>query len=118
MSNFSRFEVLPASNRLIKSASRTYRCRATATRRNRPLEHRNLASTRRFLRRPETLIRSAEQFGPNARFGPRGTGHTEEDCTAANGLWIPVVLERMTHVYSDESQQWGGTHMDAEAGEG
>jgi hypothetical protein len=57
-----------------------------------------------------------EQFGPNARFGPQGSIHTEEECTAAHGLWIPVVLEWMTHVYPNESQQWGGMHMDVEAG--
>jgi hypothetical protein len=66
---------------------------------------------------PKTLS-YAEQFGPNARFGPQGTIHTEEDCNAANGLWIPVVLEWMTHVYPNESRQWGGMHMNVEAGEG
>ena len=58
-----------------------------------------------------------EQFGPNARFGPQGSIHTEEACTAAQGLWIPVVLEWMTHVYPNEPQQWGGMHMDVESGE-
>jgi hypothetical protein len=56
----------------------------------------------------------AEQFGPNARFGPQGSIHTEEVCVAAQGLWIPVVLDWMTHVYPDEQQKWGG--MDMEAG--
>jgi hypothetical protein len=59
---------------------------------------------------------AAEQFGPNARFGPQGSIHTEEACNAAQGLWIPVVLEWMTHVYPNEQQQWGGMHMDLEAG--
>jgi hypothetical protein len=58
-----------------------------------------------------------EQYGPHAHFGPQGSIHTEEDCTAAQGLWIPVVLEWMTHVYPNEPQQWGGMHMDVEAGE-
>lgn len=58
----------------------------------------------------------SEQFGPNARFGPQGSIHTEEDCAAAQGLWIPVVLEWMTHVYPNEPQQWRGMHMDVEAG--
>jgi hypothetical protein len=62
---------------------------------------------------PKTLPKS-EQFGPNARFGPQGSIHTEEACTAAQGLWIPVVLEWMTHVYPNEPQEWGG--MDMEAG--
>jgi hypothetical protein len=65
---------------------------------------------------PKTLPKS-EQFGPNAQFGPQGSIHTEEACTAAQGLWIPVVLEWMTHVYPNEPQQWGGMHMDVEAGE-
>jgi len=65
---------------------------------------------------PKTLPKS-EQFGSNARFGPQGSIHTEEECVAAQGLWIPVVLEWMTHVYPNDPQQWGGMHMDVEAGE-
>jgi hypothetical protein len=65
---------------------------------------------------PKTLPKS-EQFGPNAQFGPQGSIRTEEACAAAQGLWIPVVLEWMTHVYPNEPQQWGGMHMDVEAGE-
>jgi len=65
---------------------------------------------------PKTLPKS-EQFGPNARFGPQGSIHTEEECAAAQGLWIPVVLEWMTHVYPNEPQRWGGMHMGVEAGE-
>ena len=65
---------------------------------------------------PKTLPKS-EQFGPNARFGPQGSIHTEEECAAAQGLWIPVVLEWMTHVYPNEQQQWAGMHMEVEAGE-
>jgi hypothetical protein len=64
---------------------------------------------------PRTLP-TALQFGPNARFGPRGSIHTEEECSAAQGLWIPLVLEWMTHVYPNEQQQWGGMDMDMEAG--
>jgi hypothetical protein len=56
----------------------------------------------------------AEQFGPNARFGPQGSIHTEEACSAAQGLWIPLVLDWMTHVYPHDPNQWGG--MDMEAG--
>jgi len=64
---------------------------------------------------PRTLPAS-EQFGPNARFGPQGSIHTEEACKAAQGLWIPVVLNWMTHVYPNEPEKWGGMHMDMEAG--
>ena len=66
---------------------------------------------------PKSFPKS-EQFGPNARFGPQGSIHTVEACAAAQGLWIPVVLEWMTHVYPNEPQQWGGMQMDVEAGEG
>jgi len=64
---------------------------------------------------PKTLPKS-EQFGPNARFGPQGSIHTEEACRAAQGLWIPVVLGWMTHVYPDEQVKWGGMDMAMEAG--
>jgi hypothetical protein len=62
---------------------------------------------------PKTLPPS-EQFGPSARFGTQGSIHTEDACAAAQGLWIPVVFNWMTHVYPNEQQQWGG--MDMEAG--
>ena len=64
---------------------------------------------------PKTLPVS-EQFGPNARFGPQGSIHSEEACSAAQGLWIPVVLNWMTHVYPNEQKKWGGMDMDMEAG--
>jgi hypothetical protein len=64
---------------------------------------------------PKTLP-SAEQFGPNARFGPQGSIHTEETCRAAQGLWIPLVLDWMTHVYPNEQNKWGGMDMHMEAG--
>jgi hypothetical protein len=66
---------------------------------------------------PKTLPQ-AEQFGPNARFGTQGSIHTEEACTAAQGLWIPVVFNWMTHVYPNGPQKWGGMHMEVEAGGG
>jgi hypothetical protein len=58
----------------------------------------------------------SDQFGPNARFGPQGSIHTEDACRAAQGLWIPVVLDWMTHVYPNEQEKWGGMDMDMEAG--
>jgi hypothetical protein len=64
---------------------------------------------------PKTLPVS-DQFGPNARFGPQGSIHTEEACRAAQGLWIPVVLNWMTHVYPNKQQKWGGMDMKTEAG--
>jgi hypothetical protein len=64
---------------------------------------------------PKTLPVS-EQFGPNARFGPQGSIHSEEACRAAQGLWIPLVLNWMTHVYPNEREKWGGMDMGIEAG--
>jgi hypothetical protein len=64
---------------------------------------------------PKNLPMS-EQFGPSARFGPQGSIHTEEACRAAQGLWIPVVLNWMTHVYPNKQQKWGGMDMNTEAG--
>lgn len=63
---------------------------------------------------PKSLPKS-EQFGPNARFGIEGSIHTEEECNAAGGLWIPVALNWMTHVYPSEQQKWGGMDMPMEA---
>jgi hypothetical protein len=63
----------------------------------------------------------AEQLSPNARFGMRGSIHTEEACREAHGLWIPVVFGWMTHVYPNaESPKdvWGGMHMHMDAGAG
>jgi len=65
---------------------------------------------------PRTLPKS-DQFGPNARFGPQGSIHTEEVCRASQGLWIPVVLGWMTHVYPDEPVKWGEMDMAMEAGD-
>lgn len=59
---------------------------------------------------------TGEQFGPSARFGPQGSIHTEEACREAGGLWIPVVLNWMTHAYPRAQEQWGGMHMDVAAG--
>jgi hypothetical protein len=64
---------------------------------------------------PKSLPKS-EQFGASARFGPQGSIHTEEACREAGGLWIPVVLNWMTHVYPNEQEKWGGMQMDVEAG--
>jgi hypothetical protein len=61
-------------------------------------------------------LSAAEQFGPNAQFGPQGSIHTEAACHAAQGLWIPEVLNWMTHVYPDAPEKWGGMDMDMESG--
>ena len=59
-----------------------------------------------------------DQFGPNARFGPQGSIHTEEACHQAHGLWIPVVFGWMTHVYpnaKDPNAIWAGMDMQMDA---
>ena len=66
---------------------------------------------------PRTLPRN-EQFGAGARFGPQGSIHTEDDCRAAHGLWIPVVFGWMTHVYPDDENAWGGMDMQMESNTG
>ena len=63
---------------------------------------------------PKALPKS-EQFGPNAGFGPQGGIHTEEACRAAQGLWIPVVLNWMTHIYPNEQTKWGGLDVEMAA---
>jgi hypothetical protein len=66
---------------------------------------------------PEWItLPASEQFGPNARFGPQASLHTEEACRAAQGLWIPVVFNWMTHVYPKKEEKWGGMDMHMEAG--
>ena len=59
-----------------------------------------------------------ERFGRNARFGPQGSIHTETECKDSKGLWIPVVLGWMTHVYPTAEERdnvWGGMDMPMEA---
>ena len=60
----------------------------------------------------------AEQFGPQAQYGFQGSIHTEEACKEAHGLWIPVALGWMTHVYPNAKNPgdiWGGTEMKMDA---
>jgi hypothetical protein len=35
---------------------------------------------------------------------------------AAQGLWMPVVLNWMTHTYPEDKEKWGGMDMQMEAG--
>lgn len=67
-----------------------------------------------FCAGPRTLPIS-EQFGPDAQFGPQGSIQTEDGCTAAHGLWIPVVFGWMTHVYPEERDTWAGMDMRMES---
>ena len=66
---------------------------------------------------PKSLPKE-EQFGPQAKFGFRGSIHTAEGCQQAHGLWIPVVFGWMTHVYPNAkspSEVWSGMHMHMDA---
>jgi hypothetical protein len=59
-----------------------------------------------------------EKFGPQAKFGPQGSIHSEDACQQAGGLWIPVVFGWMTHVYPNAQAPdkiWAG--MDMQPGE-
>jgi hypothetical protein len=56
-----------------------------------------------FCRAPLGHIR--ESFGPNPRFGFKGSISTKEACDAAGGTFIPVVLNWMVHVYPFEKDQ-------------
>jgi hypothetical protein len=67
-----------------------------------------------FCAGPRSLPLS-EQFGAGAQFGPQGSIQTEDACTAAQGLWIPVVFGWMTHVYPDEAHTWAGMDMPMES---
>src|SRR5579871_4840239 len=60
---------------------------------------------------------AADRTGPAARFGFRGSLHTQADCEAAGGYWIPVAFGWMTHVYPDASDPQAiwlghGMHVD------
>lgn len=56
-----------------------------------------------------------DQFGAGVKFGPQGTIHSESDCAADGGLWIPVVFGWMTHVYPDDKDVWAGMDMHMES---
>ena len=45
----------------------------------------------------------AAYFGPNAKFGLLGSIHTQQDCDAAGGVFLPHVFGWMVHVYPYES---------------
>ena len=54
----------------------------------------------------------AQAFGPNARFGLRGSISTQEQCAQAGGTFIPVIYNWMVHVWpfeTDPSKIWATT---------
>jgi hypothetical protein len=56
-----------------------------------------------FCRAP--LGHITQSFGPNPRFGFKGSISTKEACDAAGGTFIPVVFNWMVHVYPFEKDQ-------------
>ena len=46
-----------------------------------------------------------ESFGPNPKFGFKGSIATKDACDAAGGTFIPVVLNWMVHIYPFEKDQ-------------
>jgi len=46
-----------------------------------------------------------ESFGPNPRFGFKGSIASREECDAAGGTFIPLVFNWMVHVYPFEKDQ-------------
>jgi hypothetical protein len=59
-----------------------------------------------------------EYFGPNAKFGLKGSIATEEACTAAGGTFRPVVFNWMVHVYPFEKDQAAIWSVDRQHGDG
>jgi hypothetical protein len=60
-----------------------------------------------FCKAPEG--QKAAYFGPDAKFGLRGSITTQEDCEAAGGVFYPHLFGWMVHVYpfeSDPSKVW------------
>ena len=51
--------------------------------------------------------RKKEYFGPNAKFGLRGSIVTKEDCDANGGKFYPIVFNWMVHVYPMEKDSAG-----------
>lgn len=58
-----------------------------------------------------------ESFGPNPRFGFKGSISTKEACDAAGGRFIPVVLNWMVHVYPFEKEQSAIWSVDRQHGD-
>ena len=50
-----------------------------------------------FCRAPEG--HKMENFGPNAKFGLKGSITTQSDCDAAGGQFLPIVFNWMVHLY-------------------
>jgi hypothetical protein len=49
--------------------------------------------------------KKSEYFGPNPKFGLRGSIDTQEECDAAGGKFHPVVFNWMVHLYPFEKDQ-------------
>jgi hypothetical protein len=63
---------------------------------------------------PPTRTGASELVDPKAQFGFLGTIHSDAECRAANGHWVPLAFGWMTHVYPNEpdpTKVWGGAKM-------
>ena len=62
--------------------------------------------------------RKKEYFGPNPKFGLRGSITTQEDCNAEGGTFHPVVFNWMVHVYPFEKDQANIWSVERQHGDG
>jgi hypothetical protein len=62
--------------------------------------------------------RKSEYFGPNPKFGLRGSITTQEACEAAGGSFHPIVFNWMVHVYPFEKDQASIWSVERQHGDG
>lgn len=71
--------------------------------------------------RPPADMTPAEKWhgllGPDAKFGLKGSIHTQEACDAAGGTFLPVVFNWMVHVYPFEKGQASIWSVDRQHGD-
>jgi hypothetical protein len=61
--------------------------------------------------------RLKQSLGPDAKFGFKGSIHTQEACDAAGGRFLPVVFNWMVHVYPMEKDQAAIWSVDRQHGD-
>ncbi len=59
-----------------------------------------------------------QSMGPDAKFGLKGSIHTEEACDAAGGRFVPIVFNWMVHVYPFEKDQAAIWSVERQHGDG
>jgi|SRR5579872_1225584 len=73
-----------------------------------------------FCRPPASMSREEKWqglLGPDAKFGLKGSIHTQEACDAAGGTFLPVVFNWMVHVYPFEKDQASIWSVDRQHGD-